>query len=111
MEEKQQVKTYEIRYKCDSCKDGYLIYNGQIDKMPGFTRYQHSCSNKKCVALKYLDSKYPHFTYEDGTPAGDNQNNHLDNHIKNQEKPKFQPNTGNGYQPKNGKKGSPPKKR
>lgn len=100
MEEKKEVRTYQVNYKCDACKDGYLIYNDHIDRMPGFIRYQHSCSNKKCVALKYLDIKYPYFTYEDGTPISDGE-----------KEPNFKPNNGNGYKPNKGGKGKPPNKR
>lgn len=79
---KKQVNTIRITFKCDQCNDGNLEYTGSIDKMGGFVRYQHSCTNTKCHSIKYLDNKYPRVEYSEvelKQESGQQGNNHHKN--------------------------------
>lgn len=60
-EVKTQVKTYEVQYVCDVCKDGYMEPNGiMLTSNP--PKYQHSCQN--CNHSVSFRVQYPRMVYE-----------------------------------------------
>jgi hypothetical protein len=61
-EERSEVKTFEIRYICDRCKTGKMIFTGeQIETYPPYNI--HRCDD--CyVRDEFLDVIYPHYEYE-----------------------------------------------
>ena len=62
MEERQEVKTYRIRYKCPNCETGYLEPTGKI-LMSSPPKYPHRC-NADCGHMQTFKVKYPHHTTE-----------------------------------------------
>lgn len=62
MEERQEVKTYRIRYKCPNCETGYLIPTGRVlTSYPA--QYPHKC-DAGCGHTQTFRVKYPHHTTE-----------------------------------------------
>ena len=62
MEERQEVKTFEVDYKCPKCGVGYLRPIGIIvDISP--LKYPHKCNN--CDYKEIISGhKYPYVVYE-----------------------------------------------
>jgi hypothetical protein len=62
MEEKREVRTFEVDYKCPKCDVGYLRPTGIVcDNNP--PTYPHKCTN--CDYNKVIkDHKYPYLVYE-----------------------------------------------
>lgn len=60
MEEKKEVKTFKVDYKCPKCKRGYLRHNGLVlTSYPA--QYPHNCNNKDCdYDETFLDKTYPY---------------------------------------------------
>ena len=62
MEERQEVKTYRIRYKCPNCETGYLEPTARVlTSYPA--QYPHKC-NAGCGHTENFSKKYPHHTTE-----------------------------------------------
>ena len=62
MEERQEVKTFEVDYKCPKCGIGYLRPTGIIsDNIP--LTYPHKCNNCNYTELM-KGYKYPYVIYE-----------------------------------------------
>jgi hypothetical protein len=64
MEEKRQVKTFEVDYKCPKCGIGYLRPTGIA--VGGFPmQYPHSCNNPECDYHEIMKGyQYPYLVYE-----------------------------------------------
>jgi len=56
MEVKFKVETLGLKYVCDECKEGDMIFTGLgTQKQP--QKFQHKCN--KCGKEKLLDRQYP----------------------------------------------------
>jgi len=62
MEERQEVKTYRIRYKCPNCKTGYLEQSGTIPTT-NLPMFRHKC-NVGCGYTQTLNHAYPRLVHE-----------------------------------------------
>src|ERR1035437_1371706 len=64
MEERQEVKTIQVDYKCPRCPTGYLRPTGIIcDNNP--PTYPHKCNNPECDYSKIMKNKqYPYIEHE-----------------------------------------------
>ncbi|MFA5207365.1 MAG: hypothetical protein WC428_01795 [Candidatus Paceibacterota bacterium] len=64
MEEKKEVKPFQIDFKCPKCPIGYLRPTGiAIGGTP--LRYPHICNNPECDYKEIMKGKiYPHVIYE-----------------------------------------------
>lgn len=62
MEEKKEVKTFIINYKCDKCATGNLKSTG-VALMCNPPKYYHYCN--LCHNKKTLKNKYPIITHEE----------------------------------------------
>lgn len=63
MEEKTELKTFVVKYKCPSCETGYLKPTGQcFASYP--PQYPHSCDNPNCAYTETFNETYPKLTYE-----------------------------------------------
>jgi len=62
MEEKREVRTFEVDFKCPKCNIGYLRPTGiAVGSTP--MQYPHKCSN--CDYHKIIkDRQYPYLVYE-----------------------------------------------
>lgn len=60
-EVRTEVRTYEIQYVCDVCKDGYLEPNG-ITLTSHPPQHQHSCTS--CGHTVSFRVIYPRMVYE-----------------------------------------------
>lgn len=62
-----ECKPIFVRYKCDVCKSGFLVFNGdkyseKDDEGDKFTLYSHTCSY--CGLIKdFQDIKYPYTSF------------------------------------------------
>jgi predicted RNA-binding Zn-ribbon protein involved in translation (DUF1610 family) len=56
MEERQEIKTYRIRFKCPNCVIGYLNATGRIVNTSPLT-YLHRCD--VCGYEETFNKKYP----------------------------------------------------
>lgn len=63
MEEKTQVNTYEVKYKCNKCNEGYMIPSGFV-YTTNPPKFQHICDNPNCGNIVTLDKAYPYIEYE-----------------------------------------------
>ncbi len=61
MEKKTEVRSFEVTYICDECKEGEMIYIGEFMSNWNLT-YQHRC--EKCFHIQYFDLVYPIMRYE-----------------------------------------------
>ena len=64
MEERKEVKTIKVDYKCPKCKTGYLRSTGMV-----FTTdpplFPHICNNPECgYGETFRNIKYPYVEYE-----------------------------------------------
>ena len=65
MEEKKELKTFMVDYKCPKCKTGYLRSTGKC-LMSNPPKYPHTCNNPECEYVKtFKDKKYPYIDYEE----------------------------------------------
>lgn len=67
-EEREEVKTYWVRYRCPKCKTGYLSHGDKTSDAPG--HYHNICNNQLCKHAELLTKKYPFSSYKpinDGT--------------------------------------------
>jgi len=64
MEERQEVKTIQVDYKCPRCPTGYLRPTGiMCNNHPPI--YPHKCNNPDCDYSKTIkNKKYPYVEYE-----------------------------------------------
>ena len=64
MEERQEVKTIQVDYKCPRCSTGYLRPVGiMCDNHP--PAYLHKCNNPECDYHEVIkNNKYPYVEYE-----------------------------------------------
>ena len=64
MEERVEVKTFRVRYKCPDCETGYLIPTGKVlTSYPA--KYPHKCDNPDCdYTQTFRGKKYPHHVTE-----------------------------------------------
>lgn len=62
MEERREVKTFEVDYKCPKCGIGYLRPIGIISDNSPLT-YPHKCNNCNYTELM-KGYKYPYIIYE-----------------------------------------------
>ncbi len=60
-ETKTQVRTVEVQYTCDVCKDGYMEPNGVV-LTSNPPQYHHTCS--RCGYTVYFRYTYPRYVYE-----------------------------------------------
>lgn len=60
-EEKQEVKTFLIKMKCDYCDTGEMKPNG-ITLLSNPAKYTHVCTN--CKATETYSKHYPYMEYE-----------------------------------------------
>jgi hypothetical protein len=82
MEEKREVRTFEVDYRCPKCSAGYLRPTGIVcDNNP--PTYPHKCTN--CDYSKVIkDHKYPYLVYEpvfDEIRMQHNNNNNNNNTV------------------------------
>lgn len=63
MEERKEVKAFEVDYKCPKCDIGYLRSDGErLLCYPPL--YPHKCSNKECDYSEKFRFNYPYIDYE-----------------------------------------------
>jgi len=64
MEEKTELKTIEVNFRCPKCEKGYLKHTGMVlTSYPA--QYPHVCDNKECDYKEtFRGLKYPHIEYE-----------------------------------------------
>lgn len=58
MEQQIEVKTFEVRYECDVCKKGYMVYSGETLAIYPH-QFKHHCTN--CNHTQNFLTTYPHF--------------------------------------------------
>lgn len=63
---KQEVKTYEINYICDTCKDGKMIDISKVAIVAPDESFQYEHECDKCKKRAYLNKQYPHPTKSSG---------------------------------------------
>ena len=61
MEKKTEVRSFEVTYICDECKEGTMIYIGEITTNWSL-KFQHRC--EKCFHMQDFDLVYPIIRYE-----------------------------------------------
>ena len=65
MEEKKELKTFMVDYKCPKCETGYLRSTGKC-LMCSPPKYPHVCNNPNCDYTKtFIDKKYPFIDYDE----------------------------------------------
>lgn len=63
MEEKTEVKTYKVDFKCPNCNIGYLRNNGTVlTTYPPI--YPHNCNNSNCNYAENFKITYPYYEYK-----------------------------------------------
>jgi hypothetical protein len=66
IEVKVEVKAFRVTALCSKCEKGSLEFNGASQaKIPAL--YHHTCTNKKCGHLEWLQTRYPTIRYEEVT--------------------------------------------
>ena len=61
MEETIPIKAYNISYRCDICKSGYMESTGKIF-LTNPLKYEHKCN--QCGKIISLMDEYPRIRYE-----------------------------------------------
>lgn len=59
---KQEVRTFVVNYKCDTCKEGYMFPTG-IALMSNPAQYPHKC-NFCGIEKTFRGIKYPKYVNE-----------------------------------------------
>lgn len=62
-EEKKEVKTVQVDYKCPQCETGYLRPTGQV-LLCNPPKYPHRCNNERCEYKEVFRKTYPQIVYE-----------------------------------------------
>ncbi len=66
MEERKELKTIRVNYKCPKCYKGYLIRSGKSICLTDHIEYPHYCDNADCnYSEKIKDKIYPYTYYEE----------------------------------------------
>ena len=61
MEERFEVRTYEVEYYCDECQHGKMIPTGKVF-MTHPPKYEHTCDT--CDLIKTFKKQYPVLMYD-----------------------------------------------
>lgn len=56
MEQKREVKVFEVNYKCDHCEEGLMRFTG-TRYLTSPPKYSHQCT--KCKANQTFSKCYP----------------------------------------------------
>lgn len=63
MEEKNEIKIFQVDYKCPKCAKGYLRPTNEA--MDGNSpQHPHECNNPKCKHKETFNVTYPYHTQE-----------------------------------------------
>lgn len=66
------LRTYQVDYACDACKEGFMVSEMMFPSNP--PKYRHRCTNIKCQHTETFSKSYPLIEYEPSTiPADDEQ--------------------------------------
>jgi hypothetical protein len=63
MEEKNEIKIFQVDFKCPKCKTGYLRPSNRV-LTTNPPQYPHECSNPKCDYKETFNTTYPYHTQE-----------------------------------------------
>ena len=64
MEEKVEVKIFQVDFKCPKCDTGYLRPTNEVVLTTDPPQHPHKCNNPKCKYTETFNTTYPYHTQE-----------------------------------------------